>query len=138
MDEHMDALYKFGELLDREINKMTERGSLNPSDLDVADKAICLSIKIHDHISGVPEEEYEGRSGFYMPRYGSYGVRSYGSNSYGDNGSRSYGRRMNGMSGHSIKDRMIARLESMYDEAESEHEKHEIRNEIERIKKSED
>ena len=138
MDEHMDALYKFGELLDREIEKMTEKGSLNPSDLDVADKAICLSIKIHDHISGMPEEEHEGRSGFYIPPYGSYRMRSYGSNSYGDNDSRSYGRRMNGMSGHSIKDRMIARLESMYDEAESDHEKHEIRNEIERIKKSDD
>ena len=131
MDEHMDALYKFGELLDREIEKMTEKGSLNPSDLEVADKAICLSIKIHDHVSGMPEEEYEGRSGFYMPwHHGSYGMRSYGSNSYRDNDSRSYGRYMNGMSGHSIKDRMIDRLEAMMDEAKTEYERQQIMEEI--------
>ena len=37
------------------------------------------------------------------------------------------------MSGHSIKDRMVARLEAMYDEAKSEHERDEIRKEIRRI-----
>lgn len=37
-------------------------------------------------------------------------------------------------SGHSINDRMIARLEDMYDEAKSEHEREEIRREIERLR----
>ena len=41
---------------------------------------------------------------------------------YGDN-----------MYGHSIKDRMIAKIETMYDEAKSDHEKQVIANTISRI-----
>lgn len=37
------------------------------------------------------------------------------------------------MYGHSIKDRMIAKIETMYDEAKSEHEKQVIANTISRI-----
>lgn len=44
-----------------------------------------------------------------------------------------YMSREDGYSGHSIKDRMIARLEGMYDEAKSEHEREEIQKEIRRI-----
>lgn len=39
----------------------------------------------------------------------------------------------NHMYGHSIKDRMIAKLETMYDEAKSEHEKQVVANTISRI-----
>lgn len=46
-----------------------------------------------------------------------------------------YGRAPQGgnMYGHSIKDRMIARLEPMYDEASTEHERQVIMNTINRI-----
>lgn len=131
MNEHMDVLYKFSEMLDREINNMVKKGSITPSDLEVANKAICLSIKIHDHLDGSSMSDDEMTSGHwgydyeYMPHY-----------------NRSYGRPMHGykshMSGHSIKDRMIARLEGMYDEAQSEHEKQMIKAEIEKIRTSED
>ena len=39
----------------------------------------------------------------------------------------------NGMSSHSLKDRMIARLEEMYNEAVNEYEREEIRKEIKKI-----
>lgn len=38
-----------------------------------------------------------------------------------------------GYSGHSIKDRMVARLEGMYDEAQTEHERHTISKAIDKI-----
>lgn len=47
---------------------------------------------------------------------------SNGRNYYGDH-----------MYGHSIKDRMIAKLETMYDEANSEHERQVVENTINRI-----
>ena len=43
------------------------------------------------------------------------------------------GRRVMYTSHHSIKDRMIAKLEEMYDEAEGSYEREEIRKEIRRI-----
>lgn len=167
MKEHAETLYKFGEMLDREVDKMVKKGTINPSDLEVAEKAICLSIKIQDHLSGneMMEEEDEYASGYHMPRFSnSYGSnrRSYGNNQGGQSGYGSYGSYGNqggqsgygsygnqggqsgyrgesrGMSGHSIKDRMIARLESMYDEAQSDHERQMIHKEIERINASED
>lgn len=42
------------------------------------------------------------------------------------------------MSGHSIKDRMIARLEGMYDEAQTDHERQMIEAEIHKIRNSEE
>lgn len=53
-----------------------------------------------------------------------------GSNGYSNNG---WGGGI-GYSGHSIKDRMIAKLESLYDEADSEYDAVEIRQAIEEIR----
>ena len=39
----------------------------------------------------------------------------------------------NGYSGHSIKDRMIAQLEKMYDEAQTEHERQTVNDWIRRL-----
>ena len=52
---------------------------------------------------------------------------------YGDMNSQNRATMNGGYSGHSIKDRMIARLEPMYDEATSEYERQLIKNTINRI-----
>ena len=44
-----------------------------------------------------------------------------------------YGDNYDHMYGHSIKDRMIAKLETMYDEAKSEHERQMVSNAINHI-----
>lgn len=91
---------------------------------------------------GGPWMSYEGNN--------SYGMNSYGGNSYGNNGGRggnsnnSYGGNQYGSyrnsqgqySGHSIKDRMIDRLERMMNEAETEYERKEIMEEISRIRQN--
>lgn len=38
------------------------------------------------------------------------------------------------MSGHSIKDRMVAKMEQLYDEAHGDHERQIISNEINRLR----
>lgn len=62
-----------------------------------------------------------------MPDY------AYGS-SYGRRRSSTTGRYMSGYSGHSIKDRMIASLEALYDDAGSQHEQTEIDNWINKLR----
>jgi len=73
--------------------------------------------------------------GGYSDGHMSMGNRSpvtgkYISQNMDSNENRMYG---DHMYGHSIKDRMIAKLETMYDEAKSEHEKQMISNTISRI-----
>ena len=70
-----------------------------------------------------------GRSRDSMGRYtGSYG------NSNGSNGGGSYGNMPSHMYGHSIKDRMIDSLERMMDSAQSDYERQEIQQEIDRLR----
>lgn len=82
-------------------------------------------------------------------QYGSYGANSwvasgpYPDYDYGDSYGRQMrssrtGRYMNDMSsgnyGHSIKDRMVASLEDMMDQAHNEYERQEIKNQIQSIR----
>lgn len=104
---------------------------------------------------------YSGRNVAYrhMPDYSGYDHRSYG-DSYGDYSGRYYhdsygyegdsyrrgrspvtGRYISrghedGYSGHSIMDRMVARLESMFDEAKTDHERQTVSEWINRLRNS--
>lgn len=131
MNDHMETLYAFSDLLDSEINKIVKRGTINPSELEAADKAVCLLIKIDNHLDGNEDSMASGEWGYsHMPRFN----RSYGTN---DNRAMNLSYKRS-MSGHSIKDRMIARLEGMYDEAQTDHERQMIEAEIHKIRNSEE
>lgn len=84
------------------------------------------------------QQDWNMRSG-----NGSYGNNGQGGGSYGygmrGNGwsGNSYGNDMYGYSGHSVKDRMVARLEGMMDEANSDYEKKQISDWISRIEREE-
>ena len=129
--------------IDESIETLNKKKDLTPSDLEILCKAYKLKMDL------------EGREGDYSEGYrhgGSYGMntRHYermpmghsegdwrAEGSYAPMRSPVTGRYVSrdrmGMSGHSIKDRMIARLEEMYDKAQGEFEREEIRKEIRHI-----
>lgn len=130
----MDKLAaKTMELLESCIEDMNKKKDLTPSDLEILCKAYKLrrEIKMDDEVG--MDEEWDNSSSMYSRR--NVMPRVY-MDSYAPMRSPVTGRyisRDDGMSGHSLKDRMIAKLEGMYDEAKSEYEREELRKEIRRI-----
>lgn len=123
------VLTELQDLLIKELEKITEKKDINPTELDHVKKAMCTIKDIEevmamaDYVDGYSDRGSYGR----MMSGRHYDVRMNGSYARGrdyDTG-RYISRRgeEDGYSGHSIKDRMISKLEGMYDEAGSEHEK---------------
>ncbi len=128
--ENIEKLY---DLLDKQVEKIVAKNDITPNELESMYKSICVMEKIDKMIygdSGNSETASYGHSYDYsygMP-YDDYGMNSgYRGRSpmTGRFVSRD-GRSNRGMSGHSIKDRIISRLEHMMDETNSEYEKEEI------------
>lgn len=117
------------EMLDEQIEKLIKKGDISQAEVDALKDAWTIKLMLE----GCDEQGTMSYGMMPDPEMGSYG--SYGG-SYRRGRSMTAGRYMSrdaGYSGHSIKDRMIARLEAMYDEAKSEHEREEIQKEIRRI-----
>lgn len=121
--------------LKEELEKIISRNTVSPTDVKTVTDAVRLMLKCKEY------EEWlnGGESSYGMYRGRSYG-RSYDHSYRGDNyrdGRMSRDHRPmyyeDGHSGHSIKDRTIARLETMFDEAESEHERQQIQDFINRV-----
>ena len=114
------------EMLDEQIEKLIKKGDISQTEIDALKDAWTIKLMLEAY-------EEQGPMSYSMmpdPEMGSYG------GSYRRGRSMTTGRYMSresGYSSHSIKDRMIARLEDMYDEAKSEHEREEIQKEIRRI-----
>lgn len=130
------------EMLDKMIGELNKKANITPTELNALKEAYELRMELQECYGGMSEA---GSSYGHYTMRGSYGGESM-DNSYGMYGARGRspvtGRYISRdgamhddymMSGHSIKDRMVARLEGMYDEAKSEHERDEIRKEIRRI-----
>lgn len=128
--------------LDKELDKIIAAGAMNPNDTEVITKAICLMLKVNEY------EEWEAQNGEYSYEYGDYSNRRgrsmttgrYASRDYGpvepyqnDPRMRSYER---GYSGHSIKDRAVSKLEMMYDDAKTDHERQMLTEYINMIESS--
>ena len=146
IEHNLESLEK---LLDEQIGKVTKKDDISPTELENMTKTLCLLEKIKDYKEDVVFEDED--EGGYSQARGRYGRRMYDeyrgtshrnsrysrrSPYYYEDGDpynyregRSYRRGDNmyareyGYSGHSIKDRMIAKLESMYDEAKTDHER---------------
>lgn len=135
------------QLLNEQIGKVVKKEDISPTELESMTKAVCLLEKIKNYSEDLEfEDDEEG----YSQARGRYSRRNYNSRynrrpmyEGGDpymmsrrshNYDRGYSRRTGGYSrnynhddygysGHSIKDRMIDRLEQMYDEAKTDHER---------------
>lgn len=124
--------------LDESIEQLNKKKDMTPSDLEL----LCKAYKLKMDLEGNGMMGGESRSSYYdrMPMSNANG-RSYGDwhaeGSFAPMRSPVTGRYISrdgyGMSSHSLKDRMIAKLEGMYDEAQTEYEREEIRKEIRQI-----
>lgn len=131
-------LEKIHDAIEEAIRPILGKGAaMTAAELDVLTKAVCTLEKVKQ----IEDSE----------NYGGYSYNDEG-NSYRRGRSATTGRYVsrdaaphfdggtsrrfydgNGYSGHSIKDRMIAQLEKMYDEAQSEHERQTVSDWIRRL-----
>ena len=121
-----DVLAKLEKLVEQEVDKIVAKGNMSPSELEMASKAVCLieKIKMIDEI----DSDYDSEGSYSRGYDRSYRRgRSYDSRDRWQDRGRDYYSMDRGYSGHSVKDRMIAHLEStMMDEAQSDSERRTI------------
>ena len=150
MENLNKILEKAVEALEDNVRQITRKESMSPAELEHLSKSICTIERIKN-IQRENGEDYatsensyrRGRSrttGQYVSRDGSgnsnrgyYDGGSNNSSRYYDGGNSNRYYDSSGYSGHSIKDRMIARLEEMFDEAQSEHEKQVVQDWLDRL-----
>lgn len=126
----MNVIHDTLKLLDASIEEMNKKKDLTPSDLETLCKAYDLKMKLESHNTG----DYGTSEGhMYFDRMPVMDYDDHYSVMRSPVTGRYISRDRMGMSGHSIKDRMIAKLEEMYDEAEGPYEREEIRKEIRQI-----
>ena len=143
LKELADELCKAAELVKKEVAKIVKKEDLTPNELESLYKAACLVEKL-EMVCGGDDYMDDYSSGYYP--HMSWG-NSYGGNSYGEpmNYSGRRGRSsvtgrfvsrggMEGYSGHSIEDRMVASLEQQMDAAKTDYERQMIQKEIEHIR----
>ena len=147
-------LDKINDAIEEAIKPIVNKGaSMTAAELEVLTKAVCTIEKIKqiedaDNYSDYSRNSYNGgnsynyydegnnnagnsyrrgrsaTTGRYVSRDSAPHVEGYSSRRFYDS---------NGYSGHSIKDRMIAQLEKMYDEAQTEHERKTVNDWIRRL-----
>ena len=148
------AIRKAKEKAEDLIRDITRKEHISPAELEAVMKSVCLIMKVDGTENG--NGDYEGeysergisrnssrRNEMYNYEPMGYDEASYrrgrssvtgqyvsrdSSHRYYDGGSRN-----SGYSGHSIQDRMIAKLEDMYDEAHTEHERQVVQDWINRL-----
>ena len=131
------------ELLESELKKIRKKGEISKEDLPLVKAAFSSLDHMESYYNQCNNDGYsEGRMMYGVDEHMSYGPNRSpvtgryisGNTSYGPHGNMrvSYGEPY-GYSGHSIKDRMVAKLESLYDEATTDYDRQKITNTINRI-----
>lgn len=127
MNETMRGLK---ELTMRELEKIVQKGTMTPAELECVYKGVKAINEIDRFESAeMMDGGYSERYSEGMPYAGMYYDSYRAPMSYDRGRSMRTGRyisRDSGMSGHSVKDRAIAALESMVDTAGSDYERQEF------------
>lgn len=143
-------LEKINDAVEEAIRPIISKGaSMTAAELDVLTKAVCTIEKIkqiedggnsYDNYSRSYNSYDDDGNSYRRGRSsvtGRYVSRDAMPHFEGSTSRRFYDGEMsrngNGYSGHSIKDRMVASLEKMYDDAQTEHERNLVDNWIRRI-----
>ena len=143
-------LEKINDAVEEAIRPIISKGaSMTAAELDVLTKAVCTIEKIkqiedggnsYDNYSRSYNSYDDDGNSYRRGRSavtGRYVSRDAMPHFEGSTSRRFYDGEMsrngNGYSGHSIKDRMVASLEKMYDDAQTEHERQLVDNWIRRI-----
>lgn len=116
-NEMMDVLGALESSVARELRMLNQKPTLSPTEIKAATDAMCLLEKI---------KMYKGETEEYEMSRMSHTRRSPVTGRYVS--------RDMGYSGHSVHDKMIAKLETCYDDAQSDYEKEEIRKEIDHLR----
>lgn len=133
----LDKMREFERVLEKdlreEVDKIIEAGTISPTDAKTMTDAVCLMLKTKEYENYLMESEMTGYSGAMdgdrsyrrerNPMNGRYVSNASMPHSWSPN---SYNYQMNGSygySGHSIRDRAIAKLENMMSEAGSDYER---------------
>lgn len=141
-------LEKTREAIEDHIQMIIRKGAnMTPPEIDILTKDICAleALKrIEDYNEGYSENSYNSSGNSYRRGRSQTTGRYVSRDSYHDGGSsndggssqRYYdgGSGNSGYSGHSIQDRMVDRLERMYDEAQNEHERQTVQQWITRLR----
>lgn len=128
----MECLKKLQATVEKELEKLSQKNELSVNEIDAATKALELLEKIRECSDMEMDDPSYSEARYRSPRTGRFVSRDGASRmntSYGN-----YGRYGDGnMSHHSIKDRAVAKLEHMMDEADSDYERSMISKMISRI-----
>lgn len=124
-DATMKILDKARETAEDVIKSLTKKENITAAELEGIEKAVCLikSIKI---VEAMTNGQFDDSGASHMRRPATEGYstrRYYDGHIY----------RNDGYSGHSKRDRMIAALEEMYDNAQSDHERQFVQEWLDRI-----
>lgn len=152
-EEDLKSMKSFDEVLEKdlrkEVKRIVDQGTITPTDVKTITDAICLMLKSKEYEAVLENDGYSPNSFGHNPYGMSYGGSYAPSRSsvtgryisremapyYADDRYPSHGRTNYdmGYSGHSTKDRMVARLEDMMGEAKNEYEMNMIRDAISKI-----
>ena len=110
-----NTLEKIREAVAEAIKPILKKSDMTPADLEILSKAVCIMETIKRWQWHYDDENFYGHGGGYSRRY-------YDGNIH------------NGYSGHSIHDRMVAQLEHMMDETQSDYERQQIREFIKKAR----
>lgn len=143
------TLEKINDAIEEAIRPIISKGAnMNAAELDVLTKAVCTLEKIQqiqegdnsfdDYSRNRSYNSYDEDGNSYRRGRssvsGRYISRDAVPNLEGRSARRFYdGESSRGYSGHSIKDRMIAQLEKMYDDAQTDHERNVVDNWLRRL-----
>gem|GEM_PF-2814473 len=118
MDNNLNqTLQRAKDTIEDVIKGITSKNDITPAQLEHLSKAVCIVEKL----KSIERQDNDYSENSYKrdrSHHGDYSRR------YNDS---------NGYSGRSIKDRMISRLEKMFDETQSEHEKQIVQEWIDRL-----
>jgi hypothetical protein len=128
----------FKELLEEQIKKVVKKDTISSEDLNL----VSMAASTVESLMCIYGDEETGASEGSFMRHPKYAYDDMAEHSFGRGRSPVTGRYIsngydawsNGYSGHSIEDRMVAKLEEMYDEAKTNHEKEMVSTWIEKIK----
>ena len=147
MNELMESLCKFCTVAKKEVDKIVQKGDLTPAEVDnvkkISETVMNITCSKAGMEGGMDYGYGYGMNGMTDMSGRRYNIRmdSYGNDiGYSEARGRSpvtgryVSRGMDGMSGHSIEDRMIASLEQQMDNAKTDYERKMIEDEIRHIR----
>lgn len=119
-----------------QLKEIADKKDMSPAELKNAKDAVCLIKEIQEVEQGMDYERGASNRAYHGSYYGDWMSDRRGRDADTGRYISRTGPYDMARSGHSIKDRMVDRLESMMDEAKTDYEREEVRRMISQIEMS--